>query len=95
MQDWFREHQILKKVLVVQLPRHLEFLEVLILLRGKKVWITIKTMTVTKDMNVMDILNIVMCVTKLIFSKNFAFYATCRTPNRNSGCTKGQTNQGE
>lgn len=37
MQDWFREHQILKKVLVVQLPRHLEFLEMLILLRKQHI----------------------------------------------------------
>lgn len=37
MQDWFREHQILKKVLVVQLPRHLEFLEMLILLEENSI----------------------------------------------------------
>lgn len=43
MQDWFREHQILKKVLVVQLPRHLEFLEMLVLLEenGKFTLLTI------------------------------------------------------
>lgn len=47
MQDGFREHQILKKVLVVQLPRHLEFLEVLILLKKKRVWIIVGGKTVT------------------------------------------------
>lgn len=32
MKDGFREHQTLEKVLVVQLPRHLEFLQMLVLL---------------------------------------------------------------
>ena len=36
MQDWLREHQVLKKVLVVQLPCHLELLEVFILLDENK-----------------------------------------------------------
>lgn len=48
MQDRFREHQILKKVLVVQLPRHLEFLEVLILLRKKKIRLIVRANTVSK-----------------------------------------------
>lgn len=56
MQYWFREHQILKKVLVVQLPRDLEFLEVLILLRKTtEMKLHITTMAATKAVTVMDI----------------------------------------
>lgn len=46
MQDWFREHQILKKVLVVQLPCHLEFLEVLILLKEEDLYMSKNSMVV-------------------------------------------------
>lgn len=35
MQDGFREHQVLKKVLIVELPCHLELLQMFVLLKRK------------------------------------------------------------